>query len=547
MKRKADVRVKLVFFRTLFSQSGASLTMGSIAAYLRQGGVNADLCLLEKQNFHTSERVLSRSESETLIVIAKPNFKDFRIMLPMLRAMKKRKGIQKVFLCGPYAVLNAKSIMESNGWVDGIIIESPEWVSLELVKTIRDGKRISSCRGGLWRVGNNVRHSAAPAPKVSLDDLPFPARDIEAAESESYVNIEASRGCLYNCSFCHIPLISGKRPDGSLDVRSPSKVVDEMEYLYRKLRKTLFIFNDSIFWATSRDNERILEFCSQLKRRKMKGISIYIYLRCNPFIDEKVLRALVNLGLVRVFLGVESASERSQKLFRKPVKEDTYEVIKRKLDYLGVNIHIGYIVFEPFATLDEVRSNIRYLYKMGKMFRLGTMMEPVRVVPGSLIHRELLKGGLMTEEQKYESITYGYRFKHKDVEVLHGYIRGLFTGNELGEIAYQFEYFCTTIGLLRIMLKRFDEHLNEKAMGRIEEFQQMQKKMEALLYEFLLSLIEEAGTNGKIAGRPEGFIEEFTNDYYELRALHDDIIGFVNASGGERHVSQIYTGIERVN
>lgn len=521
--------------------------MGSIAAYLRQGGIKADLCLLEKQNFHTSERVLLKSGGEVLIIIAKPNFKDFRIMLPMLCAMKKRKFVRKVFLCGPYAVLNAGSIMEANEWIDGIIIESPEWTSLELAKTIRDGKSMSFCNGGIWRVGSSMKRSSVSAPKVLLNDLPLPARDIEEDESGSYVNIEASRGCLYNCSFCHIPLVTGRQPDGSLDVRNPSKVVDEMEYLYRKLHKTLFIFNDSIFWATSRDNERILEFCSQLKQRKMKGISLYIYLRCNPFIDEKVLRALVDVGLIRVFLGVESASERSQKLFRKPVKEDAYELIKRNLDYFGVSIHIGYIVFEPFATLGEIRSNIMYLHKIGKIFRLGTLIEPVRVIPTSYIHKELLKSGLMLEDQGYESITYGYGFKHKEVGMLHDYIKRMYTGNGFGEIAYQFEYFCTTAGLLRVMLKRFDKRLNEKIYGRIKEFQLMQRKMEALLHEFLLTCIEEAGMKGRITERPEWFIGEFTNDYYELRALHDDIIGFVGANGGEVYLSQIYTGIEGIN
>lgn len=39
------ITVKLVFYRTLFSQSAASLTMGSIAAFLRQNGFVCDLCL----------------------------------------------------------------------------------------------------------------------------------------------------------------------------------------------------------------------------------------------------------------------------------------------------------------------------------------------------------------------------------------------------------------------------------------------------------------------------------------------------------------------
>lgn len=548
MEKMSNMRVKLVFFRTLYSQSGASLTMGSIAAYLREGGYSADLCLLEKQNLHSLGKVLAKDKDEDLIIIVKPNFKDYDILFPSLQAMKRRKRVYKIFLCGPFASLNAVSIMKANEWVDGIFIEALEQTALEVVKRVSEGKSLHSCGGGVWRKGPSIVGPVAVRGYIPLDKLPFPVRDIEAVEAGSFVNIEASRGCLYNCSFCHIPLVN-KASNGSstIDTRDPSKVVDEMEYLYRNLNKTLFIFNDSVFWASNGDNERILRFCSEIRRRKMAGISMYVYLRCNPFIDDKVLDALVDVGLVRVFLGVESASKRSQRFFKKPIGADSYISIKRKFDRLGVNIHIGYIVFEPFSTLDEIRSNIEYLFDIGKMFRIGTVIEPVRVVPGSFVHKELLRNHLMDIEQEYDSITYGYRFAHEDVDTLFRHIKKVFGDSSFGNIAYRFEYYCTTIGIMRTMLSRFDPELKRKVLDESNEFANIQREMEKKLLDFFRSLIEIAESSGELEGSTEAFVMDFSKDFYELEVVYDSILDRIGRNGGSKYLSQIYSGLERIN
>jgi len=44
--------------------------------------------------------------------------------------------------------------------------------------------------------------------------------------------IVSSRGCRFNCSFCNAGCIYGKR---SYRMRNPKDVVDEMEYLKKKL------------------------------------------------------------------------------------------------------------------------------------------------------------------------------------------------------------------------------------------------------------------------------------------------------------------------
>ncbi len=151
MDNMKNPRVKLVFYRTLFSQSAGSLTMALIAAVLRQHKVPVDLCLLEQENRHSWTAVFRNDGSENLVVIAKPNFKDYGYMFSMLRAMREAGLVSRVFLCGPYAALNAKRLVSENVWLDGAIIDQVEVISERLIDLLRHGESLAGCEGGIWR------------------------------------------------------------------------------------------------------------------------------------------------------------------------------------------------------------------------------------------------------------------------------------------------------------------------------------------------------------------------------------------------------------
>src|SRR6185312_2965548 len=105
-----QIRVKLVFSRTLFSQSAASVSMGSLAAFLRSSGFQADLCLLGDRT-HWSTGMISDLHSEKSIIIAKPNFKDYDTMFRILEQDKATGTVSRIFFCGPFAKLNSASLM----------------------------------------------------------------------------------------------------------------------------------------------------------------------------------------------------------------------------------------------------------------------------------------------------------------------------------------------------------------------------------------------------------------------------------------------------
>ncbi len=463
-----------------------------------------------------------------------------------LKALKKHAPNSYIFLCGPFSVLNSPSIIEENKWIDGIIVDQVEATAEHIVDSIKKKKKFNELLGGIYVYKNKIVKHSPLNNYVSLNNLPLPSRDLEKNESGAFINIESSRGCRYMCPFCHIPLSKNISKNGpSIDYRSSIKVVDEIESLNKKLGKNLFIFNDSIFWGSSDDNERVIRICNEILKRKIK-IKFYVYLRCRPFVDEKVLKKMVKAGLVRVFLGVENVSENSQKTLGRKSDEDLFISLRKKLETYGVDVHIGFIVFEPFASLEDIKININFLNKINKIYRIGTILEPVRVVPGSNLFCKLKKEKLLKNNLTYKNITYGYRFKDKKVGNLFSYIKEQF-GEKIGREMVEFEYYCSTENLLNHLIKRDKPMIEKILLNKRKEFLSHKDKINKSIYKYLLFLIKVFERGEKIDTKKQIiFSNDFRKNISELRILYYQIINLTSQKNGNNVIDMLYSGLERI-
>lgn len=542
-------QVKLVFSQTLYSQSTASITMGSIASYLRCAGYDVKLCLMSKYDFLVPNDAINQNPTNNDIIIAKPNFKDVRIMLAFLKTQKELGKAKRIFLCGPLARLNAREILAEDSWVDGIIMDQPESSSMLLLSTI--SKDLMS-----WDVNSPGTISRNPRTGlienyhqnlevIPMSCLPFPARDIEASEDVKYVNIEASRGCVFDCSFCHIPLVwKSSKHSFRGNIRDPILVVNEIEYMNRSLEKTLFIFNDSCFWSTKRDDERIHIFCNEIMKRGL-DIRLYVYLKGSPFIGDDLLERLVEAGLVRIFIGIENSVQSSLKLYRKKIRNDLYSTMKSKCEKLGINLHIGFISIEPYSSLNDVRQNIEYLFGIGKLFRLGVILEPVRIIPKSTLHARLVAEGLMAPNLNYSEVTYGYDFAESKVRDLLRNWKKLFE-DQLKDAAFDFEYYSTVGELLKILAIRLDSKFLLLTEIQFNGFYEKRSQGMQLLLDYFMKSIHRAETSHRRDAIDDSdsyenqFSQQFTAITEDLKAQYTNIVDIVKMNGGLRATKEVY-------
>ena len=104
------MNIAIIFYRTLSSQSAASLSAGYIAANLKRIGYNAKLFLLKKEEDYNDIKPII-SDTVWDIIFYKPNFKDYDRIEKNLENIKKHYPKAKVILFGPLAYINQQKFI----------------------------------------------------------------------------------------------------------------------------------------------------------------------------------------------------------------------------------------------------------------------------------------------------------------------------------------------------------------------------------------------------------------------------------------------------
>lgn len=145
-----------------------------------------------------------------------------------------------------------------------------------------------------------------------LDELPFPKRTtFHQYFGKPIASILSSRGCWRDCAFCSINAWYKQGGGKKFRFRSVENIVEEMDILYHTYGVRIFNFQDDNFFLPDPDaaTRRFSALRDQLKDKGVTEIAIAVKARPDS-IHENSIRVLDELGLFRVFLGVENASER---------------------------------------------------------------------------------------------------------------------------------------------------------------------------------------------------------------------------------------------
>lgn len=398
------LRIGLLYFRSLYSQSINSLTVDKIYSALKYKNVSVKQFLLMKENHYLNFKA-SNEMNDVDVIIYKVNYQDFEYGIRFIKGIAQKNDVA-IILIGPFACLNKERIMEKYPFVTNVY--SPMELNLYLSKLVKE----------------------------PIDAIRCGAKYRQVDEIGRYANIEYSSGCIYKCSFCHIPL-SG----GVVFVRSAEDVVEEIEYLNEKYLKKYFIFNDSIFWKGKKDTKFINEFCNLIREKKLK-VYFMIYLALGSNIPQDLLIRLKEAGLVRVFFGVENITDDFQSHNPKKVSRDLSEKFMDRLENLDISYHIGFMIFYPQLKFENILVNLNYLKEHNKMFRLGIIREKMRIIPNST-HSQLL-----FEKKDKVDQAYNYNFLDSRVDSIYEAYCSL-----IESISYRsFESFFTNLDLLNSML-----------------------------------------------------------------------------------------------
>ncbi len=273
-------------------------------------------------------------------------------------------GAPLIIMGGHYATCEAEALVTHHPSIDVIVVHEGERTLVELVEAGADRARWRSIAGVVYVDESGVRRTAQRRSIEDLDALPTPDRrgaiHLFAGVPTAY--LLGSRGCVASCDYCCIVTLHEMAPGKRYRRRDPARVVDEMAALYHERGIRQFIFHDDNFLVPSvrQNHARIDAYERALARHGMRDIGFAI--KCRPADAERtVFERLKAMGLLRVFFGIESASEEG---LRSIGRDQTVAESARALDLacdLDLSSQYTLMMFHPDATLATVRADLAFM------------------------------------------------------------------------------------------------------------------------------------------------------------------------------------------
>jgi anaerobic magnesium-protoporphyrin IX monomethyl ester cyclase len=314
--------------------------------------------------------------------------------LTVLSSFKDLLGPGMHVLAGGHAAAaSARAIFSSLPAISAIVRGEGEETVVEALGALEIGRDLHTVRG-LILPGPDGPVSTPARPLIAnLDELPFPDRDILKQQralgiGPSEVYVSASRGCPFRCSFCSVKTFYANGSGLSWRGRSPENVVAELQRLAAEFGEspTYCFVDDQFIGPGRRGQERAQRIANLIVDSGLK-LSLEVTCRADTLTRETLL-VLKEAGLSMVYLGLDSGSPLALERYRKDlIPEENLDAVKLLLD-LGIGVDFGFIMFDPWMSLADVRWNLlflRRLVRLGVPLHPSVLLNSLKLYPGTPI------------------------------------------------------------------------------------------------------------------------------------------------------------------
>ena len=356
---------------------------------------------------------------------------------------------------GHFAAFNGREILERYPAFDSVALGEGEHIICALADALDD---VSGVSGLYWRRPNGeISLNSSSGNPEDLDALPFPKRsEFHDYYGKKIASILSSRGCWRDCAFCSINAWYKSGGGKKFRIRSIDNIVAEMKELYFKHGVRIFSFQDDNFFLPDKGMalERFERLRSRLSEEGVAEIAIAIKARPDSITRESV-RVLDELGLFRVFLGVENASQRGLDHLN---RKCTVDQIVRALEILNdIDVHVAFnlLMFEPDTTTDDILVNLRFIER-----HLDNPLNFCRAEPyaGTELAAKLSAEGLLLGDL----FGFDYRLKDARSEIFHKIANDAFFERNFTDLGLH--YFNMQVDFCYQLLRRFYPQAHSQAL-----------------------------------------------------------------------------------
>jgi radical SAM superfamily enzyme YgiQ (UPF0313 family) len=237
----------------------------------------------------------------------------------------------------------------------------------------------------------HARRVYAASEYADVQASPVPSWELLDLNDYATMSVQYSRGCPYDCEFCDITTLFGRRPR----TKHASQIIAELDALYELgWRGGVFFVDDNLIGNKRRLKTELVP--ALLERRRQKpGLTFNTQASINLADDSELIDAMVAAGFDMVFVGIETPNEESlaECSKRHNLGRDMSADVRR-LQRAGLQVQGGFILGFDSDTPSSFARLSEFIQSTGIV---TAMVGLLQAIPGTRLYERLRQAGRLVE------------------------------------------------------------------------------------------------------------------------------------------------------
>lgn len=221
---------------------------------------------------------------------------------------------------------------------------------------------------------------------ADLSASPIPMWDLLDFRQYLTIGVQFSRGCPYDCEFCDVTSLFGRRPR----TKPPENVIAELDALTALgWHGTVFFVDDNLIGNRLAVRQLLPELADW--QRRTGPLAFTTQASLNLADDDALVQLMVRAGFDTVFVGIETPSEAGLQECQKMQNQrrDLLGDVKR-LQRAGLQVQAGFIVGFDSDAPSIFAQQVRFIQQSGIVTAMVGMLQ---AFPGTRLYERLRREG----------------------------------------------------------------------------------------------------------------------------------------------------------
>ncbi|MCK9279002.1 MAG: DUF4070 domain-containing protein [Melioribacteraceae bacterium] len=191
-------------------------------------------------------------------------------------------------------------------------------------------------------IEGDPKHLYTSSEWADITSTPLPLWKLVSMENYTSMNLQYSRGCPFDCDFCDITVLYGRKPR----TKSKEQVIAELDELFFSgWRGPVFFVDDNFIGNRTKLKNEILPTIIEWQEKRNHPFYLNTEASINLADDEPLMNLMVKAGFESVFIGIESPNEESLIECNKNQNRNRDLILSvKKIQEFGLEVQGGFIV-----------------------------------------------------------------------------------------------------------------------------------------------------------------------------------------------------------